>query len=203
MTIPATTTTTTNNSSNNSNNSNNDRPAPPLIWIDLEMSGLDPDRCRILEISSIVTDGELNVIAEGPDLVIHQPAAILDAMDEWCTAHHGDSGLTAAVKASTVTEAAAEEHTLAFLREHCPEGKSPLCGNSIYMDRLFITRYMKTLAGFFHYRNVDVSSIKELVGRWHPTLQPPVKSDAHRALDDIRESIAELRFYREKIFLRP
>jgi oligoribonuclease len=185
------------------NDNDTDHPAPPLIWIDLEMSGLDPTHCRILEIASLVTDGELKVIGEGPDLVIHQSDAILDAMDEWCTTHHGDSGLTQGVKDSTITETAAEAQTLAFLQKHCPEGKSPLCGNSVYMDRIFINRYMPNLARFFHYRNVDVSSIKELVRRWQPKLQPPEKSEAHRALDDIRESIAELQFYREKIFQNP
>ncbi|HEY8376918.1 MAG TPA: oligoribonuclease [Nannocystis sp.] len=174
--------------------------APPLVWIDLEMSGLDPDTCQILEIAVIITDGDLNVLAEGPDLVIHQPDEVLAAMDEWCTRQHGQSGLTAAVQASTVTLASAEAQVLELVRSLCPPGKSPLCGNSIGHDRRFLIRYMPTLAGYLSYRNVDVSSIKELVRRWYPNLAPPAKRETHRALDDIRESIAELRFYREHVF---
>ena len=177
------------------------RADPPLVWIDLEMSGLDPDRHVILEIATIVTDGELNVIAEGPDLVIHAEEAALAAMDAWCTEHHGASGLSAAVRASTVSLAAAEAQTLAFLRAHCEAGRSPLCGNSIGHDRRFLARHMPALAEFFHYRSVDVSSVKELVRRWYPALKAPAKQESHRALDDIRESIAELRFYREQVFV--
>lgn len=174
--------------------------APPLVWIDLEMSGLDPDHCQILEIAAIVTDGDLNIVAEGPDLVIHQPDAVLDAMDEWCTRQHGNSGLTAAVKASTVALAEAEAQVLGLVRSHCPPGKSPLCGNSIGHDRRFLIRYMPALVGHLSYRNIDVSSLKELVRRWYPTVSAPAKRETHRALDDIRESIAELRFYREHVF---
>ncbi|MFY0536593.1 oligoribonuclease [Nannocystis pusilla] len=174
--------------------------APPLVWIDLEMSGLDPDHCQILEIAAIITDGDLNIVAEGPDLVIHQPDAVLDAMDEWCTRQHGNSGLTAAVKASTVALAEAEAQVLELVRSHCPPGKSPLCGNSIGHDRRFLVRYMPALVGHLSYRNIDVSSIKELVRRWYPTVSAPAKRETHRALDDIRESIAELRFYREHVF---
>ncbi|WP_434420735.1 oligoribonuclease [Nannocystis pusilla] len=174
--------------------------APPLVWIDLEMSGLDPDHCQILEIAAIITDGDLNIVAEGPDLVIHQPDAVLDAMDEWCTRQHGSSGLTAAVKASTVALAEAEAQVLELVRQHCPAGKSPLCGNSIGHDRRFLVRYMPALVGHLSYRNIDVSSIKELVRRWYPTVSAPAKRETHRALDDIRESIAELRFYRENVF---
>lgn len=174
--------------------------APPLVWIDLEMSGLDPDHCQILEIAAIITDGDLNVIAEGPDLVIHQPDAVLEAMDEWCTRQHGNSGLTAAVKASTVALAEAEAQVLELVRRHCPPGKSPLCGNSIGHDRRFLIRYMPALAAHLSYRNIDVSSIKELVRRWYPNVSAPPKRETHRALDDIRESIAELRFYRENVF---
>lgn len=174
--------------------------APPLVWMDLEMSGLDPDTCQILEIATLITDGDLNLIAEGPDIVVHQPDAVLDAMDAWCTQQHGNSGLTAQVKASTTSLAEAEALTLEFLRTHCPPGKSPLCGNSIGHDRRFLLRYMPQVAGFLHYRIVDVSSIKELTRRWYPTLSAPRKGETHRALDDIRESIAELRYYRERVF---
>ena len=174
--------------------------APPLVWMDLEMSGLDPDTCQILEIATLITDGDLNIIAEGPDIVVHQPDEVLAAMDAWCTQQHGASGLTAQVKASTVSLAEAEALTLEFLRAHCSPGKSPLCGNSIGHDRRFLLRYMPQVAGFLHYRIVDVSSIKELTRRWYPTLAAPHKGETHRALDDIRESIAELRYYRERVF---
>lgn len=174
--------------------------APPLVWIDLEMSGLDPDACQILEIATLITDGNLELIAEGPDIVIHQQGHVLDAMDAWCTQQHGNSGLTAGVRASTVSLAEAEARTLEFVRRHCPPGKSPLCGNSIGHDRRFLIKHMPQLAGFLHYRSVDVSSVKELARRWYPDLAPPRKGETHRALDDIRESIAELRHYREHIF---
>ena len=174
--------------------------APPLVWMDLEMSGLDPDTCQILEIATLVTDGDLNVVAEGPDIVIHQPDNVLAAMDAWCTQQHGTSGLTAQVQASTVSLAEAEARTLEFLRAHCPPGKSPLCGNSIGHDRRFLLRYMPQVASYLHYRSVDVSSIKELTRRWYPALSAPRKGETHRALDDIRESIAELRHYRERVF---
>jgi len=177
-------------------------PQPPLVWIDMEMSGLDPEACRILEIATIVTDAELAVIAEGPDLVVHQSDEVLAAMDEWNTSHHGASGLTGAVRESAVSVEEAEARTLEFLTRHCPPGASPLCGNSIGQDRQFIARYMKKLDAFLHYRNVDVSTIKELARRWYPDLTPPVKKDAHRALEDILESIEELRFYRREIFTR-
>jgi len=173
---------------------------PPLIWIDLEMSGLDADSCRILEIATIVTDDELNTIAEGPNLVIHWPDAVLEAMDAWCTQHHGQSGLTDAVKTSDINEREAERQTLGFLERYCPPGRCPLCGNSVWQDRRFIDRYMPSLGAFLHYRTVDVSSIKELVRRWYPHLEAPAKQESHRALGDIRESIAELRFYRDHVF---
>lgn len=175
----------------------------PLVWMDLEMSGLDPDHCAILEIATIITDAELGIIAEGPDLVIHQSNAVLDAMDEWCTKHHGDSGLTAAVKSSTVSLVDAEAQTLAFIAQHCGPRQAPLCGNTIWQDRRFLVRHMPTLEAHLHYRLVDVSTIKELARRWYPTLEAPKKSESHRALDDIRESIAELRFYRERLFVAP
>ncbi len=164
------------------------------------MSGLDPDHCTILEIATIITDAELRIIAEGPDLVIHHDDAVLDAMDEWCTKHHGASGLTAAVKASTLSLADAEAQTLAFVAEHCAPRSSPLCGNTIWQDRRFLVRYMPSLDAHLHYRLVDVSTIKELSRRWYPDVKAPPKSESHRALDDIRESIAELAFYRASVF---
>lgn len=172
----------------------------PLVWIDLEMSGLDPDSCEILEIATLVTDADLTILAEGPDIVVHQPDAVLDAMDEWCTNHHGESGLTAAVKASKVSLAQAEAQTLAFLQPLTEAGTSPLCGNSIWQDRRFIARYMPKLDAFLHYRMIDVSTVKELTRRWYPDAKAPAKGESHRALDDIRESIAELKFYREAVF---
>lgn len=172
----------------------------PLVWIDMEMSGLDPEACTVLEIATIVTDADLEVVAEGPDLVIHQPNEVLDAMDAWNTRHHGESGLTAAVRASTIDLREAEDRTLAFIAQHASARTSPLCGNTIWQDRRFLVRYMRRIDAFLHYRMIDVSSIKELVRRWYPTLELPAKSKAHRALDDIRESIAELRFYREHVF---
>ena len=173
-----------------------------LIWLDMEMSGLDPAICYPLEVATIVTDSDLNILAEGPNIVIHQPDEVLDAMDEWNTEHHGSSGLTAAVRSSEVSCAQAEQMTLDFLREWTRPGKSPICGNSIGQDRRFIRRYMTLLDAHLHYRVIDISSIKELVGRWFD-LQPPPKKEAHRALGDIRESIEELRFYRRTVFRDP
>ncbi len=164
------------------------------------MSGLDPDVCKILEIATLVTDAELELVAEGPEIVVHQPDEVLDAMDEWCTNHHGESGLTAGVRASTTSLAEAEAQTLAFLEPLCTAGASPLCGNSIWQDRRFISRYMPKLDAFLHYRMIDVSTVKELSRRWYPDAKAPPKGQSHRALDDIRESIAELKFYRETVF---
>jgi len=178
-------------------------PSPDrLAWIDLEMSGLDVERCRILEVAVLVTDGELQVLAEGPDLVVHQSDEVLEAMDAWNTEHHGASGLTAAVRASTVTEAEAEERVLDFLSAHCPPQDAPLAGNSVWMDRLFLRRYMPRVEGYLHYRIVDVSTVKELVRRWTPDIAArlPAKAEKHRALEDIRESVAELAFYRSEAF---
>jgi oligoribonuclease len=176
-----------------------------LVWIDMEMTGLDAERERVIEIAVIVTEGDLSPVAEGPDLVIHQPDAILDAMDEWNRTHHGESGLTAKVRASSVSEAEAEAEVVAFLRNHCVEKRAVLAGNSIHQDRRFIRRYMPKLDAFLHYRQVDVSSVKELVKRWYPEVmaKSPVKKETHRALDDIRESIEELRYYRENAFRTP
>jgi oligoribonuclease len=173
---------------------------PALIWIDMEMSGLDPDKCEILEIACIVTDGELNELGEGVDFVVHQPDAVLDAMDEWCTRHHGQSGLTAAVKGSSISLREAEALTLEYLRRFTNKGQSPLCGSSVSHDRRFIDRYMPELSNFLHYRTVDVSTVKELVKRWYDDVAPPGKKNTHRALDDIHESIEELRFYKAKAF---
>lgn len=174
-----------------------------LVWVDLEMTGLDVSRERILEIASIVTDGELNVIAEGPEIVVSQPAAVLDAMDDWNKKHHGESGLIDRVRASTIDTAEAERLTLAFVAEHVPAKSAPLAGNSIHQDRLFLAAYMKAFEAHLHYRNVDVSTLKELVRRWYPAQYDarPRKKGTHRALDDIRESIDELRYYRSAVFV--
>lgn len=177
--------------------SNTDR----LVWIDLEMTGLDPERERIIEIASIVTDGQLNVLAEGPVLAIHQSDSLLDSMDEWCTRTHGGTGLTQRVKDSRISESRAEQQTLAFLRQFVDAGISPLCGNSIGQDRRFLVKYMPELDSFFHYRNIDVSTVKELAKRWKPDIMGGFsKQGTHLALDDIRESIEELRYYREHFF---
>ncbi len=173
-----------------------------LIWIDLEMTGLSPDTDRIIEIATIVTDNHLTVLAEGPVLAVHQADAVLNGMDEWNTRTHGASGLTQRVRESTLTESEVERLTLEFIQQYVPKNKSPLCGNSICQDRRFLARYMPALEGYVHYRNLDVSSIKELVRRWRPALADGFdKKNTHRALDDIRESIEELRYYREH-FLR-
>lgn len=175
-----------------------------LIWLDLEMTGLIPERDTIIEIATIVTDQELNVLAQGPVIAIHQPDAILDAMDEWNQEHHTRSGLVSRVRTSHIEMAEAEAQTLAFLQAHTLKGTSPLCGNTIGQDRLFLRRYMPTLEAYFHYRNVDVSTIKELVRRWYPPADhAPPKQNAHLALDDIKESIEELRHYRTHIFRPP
>ena len=172
-----------------------------LIWIDLEMTGLHPETDRILEIATIVTDAQLNVIAEGPVLAVHQSNELLSGMDEWCVRTHGASGLTERVRQSTLSECAAQQQTLDFLRQHLEAGQSPMCGNSICQDRRFLASYMPELEAFFHYRNLDVSTIKELARRWKPAaLSGFNKKGAHLALDDIRESIAELRHYRETFF---
>ena len=175
--------------------------ADHLIWIDLEMTGLDPLSDSIIEIATLVTDAQLNVLAEGPELAVRHPLERLEAMDEWNWNTHRASGLWDRVLASQVDMAEAERRTLDFLSQWVPAGKSPMCGNSICQDRRFMANYMKRLEAFFHYRNVDVSTIKELVRRWQPELlEKFTKSDSHQALDDIRESIAELQFYRSHVF---
>ena len=173
-----------------------------LVWIDLEMTGLDPDRDRIIEIAVVVTDAELGSRTGGPVLAIRQSDATLDAMDAWNKGTHGRSGLVDRVKASTVDEAQAEDQVIAFLQQHVPRGKSPMCGNSICQDRRFLARTMPRLEAFFHYRNLDVSTLKELARRWKPDIMVGFrKAQAHTALADIEESIEELAYYREH-FLR-
>ena len=172
-----------------------------LIWVDMEMTGLVPETHRVIEIATIVTDTNLAVLAEGPVIAIHQQPAELEAMDEWNTRTHTRSGLVDRVRSSTITEQDATEATLDFLRQWVPEGKSPMCGNSICQDRRFMARHMPELETFFHYRNLDVSSLKILMQRWRPDLPEAPKQGAHQALEDIRESIEELRHYRTH-FLR-
>lgn len=176
--------------------------ANALIWIDLEMTGLSPERDRIIEVATIVTDSQLNIIAEGPVLAVHQADSALEAMDDWNKRTHGGTGLIERVRQSTITEREAELQTLQFLRRYVPKNRSPMCGNSICQDRRFLARLMPELEAWFHYRNLDVSTLKELAQRWRPDLQANlVKKSTHRALDDIRESIDELRYYKEHFLI--
>jgi oligoribonuclease len=174
-----------------------------LVWLDMEMTGLDPERERIIEVAMILTDGQLTEIAAGPELVIHQGDEVLAAMDDWNKSHHGASGLVERVRASTISDADAEAQMVAFINAHVPAKERPvLAGNSIHQDRRFVRRYMPVLEKRLHYRMVDVSTVKELARRWYPQIvakQPP-KKETHRALDDIRESVDELRFYRQHVF---
>ncbi len=175
-----------------------------LIWIDLEMTGLDTQQDEIIEIATIVTDSELNILAEGPMLAIHQSDDIMAGMDDWNTKQHGGSGLTKRVAESTTNEAEAEKQTIAFLEQYVSKGKSPMCGNSICQDRRFLARCMPELEAFFHYRNLDVSSLKELAVRWSPKITKGfVKNSSHLALDDTRDSINELIYYREHFIKLP
>ena len=177
--------------------------ADHLIWLDLEMTGLDPEKERIIEMAVIVTDSELNVVAEAPVFAIHQSDELLSKMDSWNTKQHHASGLVARVQASKVSEAEAESAMLNFLKQYVPAGKSPMCGNTIYQDRRFLTKYMPELEKFFHYRLLDVSTLKELASRWAPQVYSGMQKESkHLALDDVRESIEELRYYR-KNFLTP
>lgn len=173
-----------------------------LVWIDLEMTGLDPQRERIIEVATLITDNDLKLVAEGPVLAVHQPDALLEGMDEWNTRTHGDSGLTQRVRESRIDTAEAERQTLAFLKRYVTPNSSPMCGNSVHQDRRFLVREMPELADFFHYRNLDVSTLKELAKRWNPqALEGFEKRNTHQAMDDIRESLAELAHYRQT-FLR-
>jgi oligoribonuclease len=175
-----------------------------LIWMDLEMTGLDPERHVIVEIATLVTDDDLNIVAEGPDLVIYQPDEALSEMDDFVTNMHTTSGLLELIKASTVSQDDAMQQTLDFIKLHSPEPmKIPLCGNSIRTDRTFLAKYMPDIENWLHYRCVDVSTVKELVKRWNPGLEharPKSEGITHRAMDDIRDSVAELKFYRDKVF---
>lgn len=172
-----------------------------LVWIDMEMTGLDPESDLVLEIATIVTDKDLNILAEGPVLAIYQTDEVLNSMDQWCIDTHGKSGLTKRCRESKIDIQQATEQTIAFIEEYVPKGISPLCGNTIGQDRRFLVKYMSELEEYFHYRNIDVSTIKELVKRWKPELLDGFhKKGVHLALDDIRESIAELVYYRQHVF---
>lgn len=175
-----------------------------LIWIDLEMTGLNPCHDRIIELATIVTDSDLNVLAEGPVFAIHQEESSLMGMDAWNTRQHNQSGLVKRVRDSQVTEKEAERQTILFLQTYLDSGESPMCGNSIGQDRRFLNKYMPTLEGFFHYRNLDVSTLKELARRWHPDVLEGIKKESkHLALDDIKDSIDELIYYREHFIALP
>lgn len=175
-----------------------------LIWIDLEMTGLDPEQDRIIEMATIVTDPHLTILAEGPVIAVSQPKALLDGMDSWNTKQHNQSGLVQRVLESQIGESEAEQLTIDFLKQHLDKGKSPMCGNSICQDRRFLYKYMPDLAAFFHYRNLDVSTLKELAIRWRPELlSGVVKESKHLALDDIKDSINEMAYYRQHFINLP
>ena len=169
-----------------------------LVWIDLEMTGLEVETDRIIEIAVVITDSELNILAEGPVIAISQPDDVIDGMNKWCIKTHGETGLTERVRKSVISEAKAEQQALDFIKEYVPEGASPLCGNSIWQDRKFLSKYMPLLEAYFHYRLLDVSTLKILAAAWYPEVYKGVKKKGvHLALDDIRDSIAELQYYRE------
>ncbi|KAI9596727.1 ribonuclease H-like domain-containing protein [Syncephalis fuscata] len=175
----------------------------PLVWIDCEMTGLDKQNDYIIEIAVLITDGDLNIVAEGPELIIHQPQSVMDAMNEWCREHHGASGLTAAVLASKTSMNDAQEAVLNFVKQHVPKARTaPLAGNSVHADRVFLSKDMPELEAHLHYRNVDVSTVKELSRRWYPAVfsNAPPKRGNHRAMDDIKESLKELQYYRANCF---
>ncbi|HET6369738.1 MAG TPA: oligoribonuclease [Nitrospiria bacterium] len=175
-----------------------------LIWLDLEMTGLEPEIHTILEIATLVTDSQLTVLAEGPTFAIRQEERVLEEMESWSRETHTRSGLLKRVEESKISMAEAEQQTLSFVEKYCPAGKSPLCGNSVGHDRRFLVRYMPTLHRYLHYRNIDVSTVKELIQRWYPSgLRPPEKKGSHLAMEDIRESVKELIFYREQYFIKP
>lgn len=179
-------------------------PSPRLVWVDLEMTGLDPETCVIVEIATIITDSNLTTVAEGPCLVVHQPEDILAKMTPFVRDLHVRSGLLDRITTSDVTLEAAAAQTTHFIEAHCVKGTPPLCGNSVWKDRAFLERYMPSVVATLHYRMIDVSTVKEIVRRWYPPqYHPPKKREVHRALDDIRESIEELKFYRSKIFIPP
>ncbi|KAI8064811.1 ribonuclease H-like domain-containing protein [Gilbertella persicaria] len=175
----------------------------PLVWIDCEMTGLDITKDHLIEIAVLITDGELNIVAEGPELIIHQPKEVMDNMNEWCIEHHGKSGLTQQVIESKLSIEEAEEKVHSFLKQHLPKGVAPLAGNSVHADKQFLLKEMPKVVDHLHYRIVDVSTIKELTKRWYPeTASGVVKKAGHRALDDIIESIEELKYYREHVFIK-
>jgi oligoribonuclease len=173
-----------------------------ILWLDLEMTGLDPARDSIIEIAALVTTGELEIVAEGPDLVIHQPDELLASMDDWNRKHHGESGLTEAVRQSTLTMEEADARMLDFVSAHLQRGLAPLAGNSVHQDRVFLVKYLPRFHGWLHYRNIDVSTVKELVLRWYPELykRRPKKHGEHRARGDVVDSIEELKYYRQSVF---
>ena len=171
-----------------------------LIWIDLEMTGLDPEKEKIIEIATIITDSDLNVIAEGPNIAIHQSNELLDGMDEWNVKQHTSSGLIDAVRTSIISDKEAELETLDFISKYVPSRKSPMCGNTVSHDRRFLSKYMPELENYFHYRHIDVSSVKELIVRWMNQAQSYQKNSNHRALDDIKDSINELKHYKKLLF---
>ncbi|KAG0774710.1 hypothetical protein G6F22_013851 [Rhizopus arrhizus] len=175
----------------------------PLVWIDCEMTGLDIKEDHLIEIAVLITDGDLNIVAKGPELVIYQPKEIMDSMNEWCTEHHGKSGLTQKVLESKITTKEAERQVFEFLQQHIPKGVAPLAGNSVHADKVFLNKEMPSIVDYLHYRIVDVSTVKELAKRWYPNIASKVvKKSTHRALDDIIESIEELKYYQKHVFVK-